>query len=76
MENNHSENSSFWKNNVRSVPGRPSPKKDYKTGVPKPGKNQSGSFESYQNSVSDAWDLTDDEFTKEYCVLSGKCSSF
>jgi hypothetical protein len=65
MDQNHE--SSFWKNNMRNVPGRPetrSPKRDHK-------KNSSASnFEHYQASVSDAWTLSEDELTKEYCILS------
>lgn len=68
MDNNHEGSSSFWKNNGRAVPGRPSPKKDHKTANTKAGKGHVGtSFQDYQQSVSDAWDLGDDEF----CIISG-----
>lgn len=63
MEN---QDNSFWRSNTRSVPGRPSPKRE----VPKPGSSSSTSFERYQKSVSDAWTLSEDELTKEYCILS------
>lgn len=63
MEQNHE--SSFWKSNMRAVPGRPSPKRDIKAN-----KNNPSSFENYQQSVSDAWTLSEDELTKEYCILS------
>jgi hypothetical protein len=59
--------SSFWRNNGRTIPGRP-------TATSKPAKNQLGSassavssFQDYQESVSDAWDMGDDE----YCIISG-----
>jgi hypothetical protein len=64
MEQNHE--SSFWKSNMRVVPGRPSPKKDPK----KYTASTSSSFENYQKSVSDAWNLSEDELTKEYCILT------
>lgn len=63
MDNN---DSSFWKSNTRSIPGRPSPKKD----IPKVAAGSTTSFERYQKSVSDAWTLSEDELTKEYCILS------
>jgi TBC1 domain family member 2 len=63
MEN---QDNSFWRSNIKSVPGRPSPKKE----IPKPGSSSSTSFERYQKSVSDAWTLSEDELTKEYCILS------
>lgn len=68
MENSH-DSSSFWKNNGRAVPGRPSPKKESKLPSSKTGRNSVGtsSFHDYQQSVSDAWDLGDDEF----CIISG-----
>lgn len=52
------------------VPGRPSPTKDFNRSTTTKTKNNSSSFESYQNSVSDAWTLSEDELTKEYCILS------
>lgn len=65
MEQNHE--NSFWRSNVKMVPGRASP-----TSVkPKIAGNSSTSqFEKYQKSVSDAWTLSEDELTKEYCILS------
>ncbi|XP_056646448.1 TBC1 domain family member 22B [Diorhabda sublineata] len=64
MESDHLEKSSFWKKNVKSVAGRPSPKREGKDIKRTPG---STSFQDFQASVSDAWDLDDDEF----CVISG-----
>lgn len=58
---------SFWKSNMRAVPGRPSPKRELKAGK---GGASTSSFENYQKSVSDAWNLSEDELTKEYCILS------
>lgn len=68
MENNHE--NSFWKNNSRAVPGRPSPKKEYKINTFKGGAKGpvgSTSFQDFQASVRDAWDMGDDEF----CIISG-----
>ncbi|KAJ8883058.1 hypothetical protein PR048_014897 [Dryococelus australis] len=56
---------SFWKKNVRAVPGRPSPTKDSKTSRQR-GTGSSTSYQDFQESVSDAWDMGDDEF----CVVS------
>lgn len=66
MDSSSRENS-FWKHNGRLVPGRPSPKKDSKS-LPKSGKGpiSSTSFQDFQNSVRDAWDIGDDEF----CIVS------
>ncbi|CRK92353.1 CLUMA_CG005931, isoform A [Clunio marinus] len=70
----HQENS-FWKNNVKMVPGRPSPTKDFNRSTTVKAKNNTNSnsttsFEKYQKSVSDAWTLSEDELTKEYCILT------
>lgn len=70
MDQNHE--NSFWKSNMRTVPGRPSPKKDHKSGK---GSASTSSFESYQKSVMDAWNLSEDELTKEYCILSSEADS-
>ncbi|XP_017781025.1 PREDICTED: TBC1 domain family member 22B [Nicrophorus vespilloides] len=57
---------SFWKKNSKTVPGRPSPKKDVKIiGKVKP--TTTTSFQEFQASVSDAWELGDDEF----CIVPG-----
>uniref|UniRef100_A0A1B6D9K2 Rab-GAP TBC domain-containing protein n=1 Tax=Clastoptera arizonana TaxID=38151 RepID=A0A1B6D9K2_9HEMI len=50
----------FWKKNSKAVPGRPSPRKEMRN----PGQLNSGStsFHDFQESVSDAWDMGDDEF--------------
>ncbi|XP_058129404.1 TBC1 domain family member 22B [Anopheles ziemanni] len=65
-----STSSSFWRNNSRSIPGRPTTVAN-RTGGGRPiGSGSSGassSFQDYQDSVSDAWDLGDDEF----CIISG-----
>ncbi|XP_058812064.1 TBC1 domain family member 22B [Topomyia yanbarensis] len=65
--------SSFWKNNSARIPGRPTmatrmvPGGGVRSG---PGalasSAGSSSFQDYQESVSDAWDLGDDEF----CIIS------
>lgn len=55
-----SQATSFWKNGINSRPGRikkESPRKEAKS---------SGSFQEFQMSVSDAWEMGDDEF----CVIS------
>lgn len=58
------------------VPGRPSPSDFNRSTSAKAKTNNSisnsstNSFEKYQNSVSDAWTLSEDELTKEYCILS------
>lgn len=57
---------SFWKKNSKTVPGRPSPKKDVKS-TAKAKTAGTTSFQDFQASVNDAWDLDDDE----YCVISG-----
>lgn len=65
MESN--QENSFWKHNGRLVPGRPSPKKDNKlTSKSNKGHLGSTSFQDFQNSVQDAWDIGDDEF----CIVS------
>lgn len=71
MDNNHE--TSFWKQNSRAVPGRPSPKKDVKLGGKQINKGPVGStsFQDFQESVRDAWDMGDDEF----CIISGKFSN-
>ncbi|KAJ8923737.1 hypothetical protein NQ315_010318 [Exocentrus adspersus] len=60
-----SDRASFWKKNIKTVPGRPSPKSDAKT-TSKTKAPGATSFQDFQASVSDAWDLEDDEF----CVIS------
>lgn len=72
MNTNHTENT-FWKSNVKMVPGRPSPTRDFNRSTSATNKTKnisSNSFENYQRSVSDAWTLSEDELTKEYCILS------
>uniref|UniRef100_A0A2M4AHS6 Putative ypt/rab-specific gtpase-activating protein gyp1 n=1 Tax=Anopheles triannulatus TaxID=58253 RepID=A0A2M4AHS6_9DIPT len=60
--------SSFWRTNSRSIPGRPTTVAN-RIGAGRPIGSGSGSssFQDYQESVSDAWDLGDDEF----CIISG-----
>lgn len=65
----HHENS-FWKSNMKMVPGRPSPTKDFNRSTNVKGSSSTTTFEKYQKSVSDAWTLEPDELTKEYCILS------
>ncbi|KDR16026.1 TBC1 domain family member 22A [Zootermopsis nevadensis] len=55
---------SFWKKSTKAVPGRPSPKKDPR--VNRQRNSCSTSFQDFQESVSDAWDIGDDEF----CIVS------
>lgn len=68
MEQHSNDNSSsFWKNNSRAVPGRPSPKKEVKHGGFRSGRGgHHSTFQDFQESVSDAWDMGDDEF----CIIS------
>lgn len=56
---------SFWKKNAKAVPGRPSPKRESRSQRQR-GASSSTSFQDFQESVSDAWDIGDDEF----CVIS------
>ncbi|XP_055523765.1 TBC1 domain family member 22B isoform X2 [Wyeomyia smithii] len=66
--------SSFWKNNSGRIPGRPTmatrmaPGGGVRSGSggSTSGATGSNSFQDYQESVSDAWDLGDDEF----CIIS------
>ncbi|KAH8346571.1 hypothetical protein KR084_005176, partial [Drosophila pseudotakahashii] len=67
--------STFWKNSGRRVPGRPSPKRELEKSVgaggavgrgAAPGPGMVSTFTEYQKSVSDAWDMGDDEF----CIIS------
>lgn len=57
--------STFWKKNSKAVPGRPSPKKEAPKSRPK-NSSYPTSFQDFQESVSDAWDIGDDEF----CIAS------
>ncbi|CAH0562522.1 unnamed protein product [Brassicogethes aeneus] len=57
---------SFWKKNTKTVPGRPSPKRDVKS-IAKGKPAGATSFQDFQASVSDAWDMDDDDI----CVISG-----
>uniref|UniRef100_A0A182K0F4 Rab-GAP TBC domain-containing protein n=1 Tax=Anopheles christyi TaxID=43041 RepID=A0A182K0F4_9DIPT len=62
--------SSFWRNNSRTIPGRPTTVTNRIGSGRTIGSSTSGgssSFQDYQDSVSDAWDLGDDEF----CIISG-----
>nr|XP_040227194.2 TBC1 domain family member 22B [Anopheles coluzzii]XP_040227195.2 TBC1 domain family member 22B [Anopheles coluzzii] len=62
--------SSFWRNNSRTIPGRPTTVTNRIGSGRTIGAGSSGgssSFQDYQDSVSDAWDLGDDEF----CIISG-----
>uniref|UniRef100_A0A182M1U6 Rab-GAP TBC domain-containing protein n=1 Tax=Anopheles culicifacies TaxID=139723 RepID=A0A182M1U6_9DIPT len=65
-----STSSSFWRNNSRTIPGRPTTVTNrIGSGRPIGSSSSAGSssFQDYQDSVSDAWDLGDDEF----CIISG-----
>ncbi|ODN05648.1 TBC1 domain family member 22B [Orchesella cincta] len=61
---NHADSAmSFWKKNSKTVPGRPSPSKESLSwGKPKSSGGTS-SFQDFQDSVRDAWDIEDDEFS-------------
>ncbi|VVC36531.1 Hypothetical protein CINCED_3A016178 [Cinara cedri] len=48
---------SFWKKNIRNLPGRASPKKDSKS----VSSSASTSFDDFQESVSDAWEVEVEE---------------
>lgn len=63
MDNSKS-NASFWKKNSNTVPGRPSPKKDLKQNSKT--KHSTISFQDFQESTSDAWDIGDDDI----CIIS------
>ncbi|XP_059612411.1 TBC1 domain family member 22B [Phlebotomus argentipes] len=60
MDNNHE---SFWRHNSRAVPG----KTVAATVKSKSQQMGSTSFQDFQESVRDAWELGDDEF----CIMSG-----
>ena len=62
MENNEK---SFWKSSTKVVPGIPKQLKN--TSSKNLPKEKPTSFKTYQESVSDAWDLGDDEF----CIITG-----
>ena len=51
---------SFWKKTSKAVPGRPSPKRDIRSNTYKTS-STSTSFQDFQESVNDAWDLADDD---------------
>lgn len=74
---------SFWKPTSRAVPGRPSPKKlvanvvggvgnrqqqQSAGGAAAAGGGPTSTFQDFQQSCSDAWDMGDDEF----CILSNE----
>ncbi|KAK6630841.1 hypothetical protein RUM44_003011 [Polyplax serrata] len=68
MQNRVSENdskASFWKKNTKAVPGRPSPKKEYQ--------NRSAttsSFQEFENSVSDAWSIGDNDDDNDLLAIA------
>ncbi|KAK4872040.1 hypothetical protein RN001_016164 [Aquatica leii] len=66
LYNPENDKTSFWKKNSKAIPGRPSPKKDIKSGT-RSKLTGSTSFQEFQASVSDAWAVDDDEF----CIISG-----
>lgn len=70
INNASSSSGSFWKNSGRLVPGRPSPKRVEATHFSGKGDGMVSTFRDYQQSVSDAWDMGDDEF----CIISGTAS--
>lgn len=58
--------STFWRANSRALPGRPSLTNQSPMANSSSNKQMGSSFQTYQDSVSDAWDLGDDEF----CIIS------
>lgn len=60
MEN--SENS-FWKTSSRIVPGRP---RNNPSTLPIKSTNKTTSFQNFQESVSDAWDISMDDLIVTY----------
>lgn len=69
MDNN--QDGSFWRQNGRPITNRPSPRKEIKpTARSGRGPIGSTSFQDFQDSVRDAWDIGDDEF----CIVSGMTS--
>ncbi len=62
-KNSNTENS-FWKMHIRTIPGRPSPKKVISSSS---GNSSSVSFQNFKKSVDDVWDcrVTDNELTNE-----------
>lgn len=66
MRNVENDKTSFWKKNSKAVPGRPSPKKDMRSANRSKSAGPT-SFQEFQASVSDAWEMGDDEF----CIISG-----
>lgn len=67
MDNNN-QDGSFWRQNGRPTANRPSPRKEVKTAPTRSGRGPFGStsFQDFQDSVRDAWDIGDDEF----CIIS------
>ncbi|XP_046682337.1 TBC1 domain family member 22B [Homalodisca vitripennis] len=59
-DNNEDQGSTFWKKSTKPVPGRPSPRKEVRSNSQQ--NSSSTSFQDFQDSVSDAWDIGDDEF--------------
>lgn len=55
---------SFWKKHIRSIPGRPSPKKVISSSL---GNSSSTSFQNFKRSVDDVWDcgVADNEFSND-----------
>lgn len=72
MDNN--QDGSFWRPNGRSAASRSSPRKEVKAAPTRSGRGPIGStsFQDFQDSVRDAWDIGDDEF----CIISGISSEY
>ncbi|XP_075218943.1 TBC1 domain family member 22 [Lycorma delicatula] len=51
----------FWRKHTKAVPGRPSPRKEVRR-ITQHNATSASSFQDFQESVSDAWDIGDDEF--------------
>lgn len=60
----NNEENSFWKKHIRTIPGRPSPKKVLTSTY---SNSSSTSFQNFKKSVDDVWDcgVTENEFTNE-----------
>lgn len=60
----NNEENSFWKKHIRTIPGRPSPKKVLTSSY---SNSSSTSFQNFKNSVDDVWDcgVADNEFAND-----------
>lgn len=63
----------FWKKNNHVVPGRPSQKDPQRSESNRVRLSGSTSFQDFQESVSDAWDLEDDD---DLSIIPGTTTAF